>query len=523
MERNSINEGESSAGDANAGEKPAAKQQKRPSLFRNIISLGGIAIIISSFAGIMFLFFAELLGSREKPYLGIFTYIIFPAILLLGLLIMFVGALFERRKRRNLKPDEIGVYPVLDFNDPRRRRALFTFLGVTLLFIFVSAFGSYRAVEYTGSVAFCGQLCHSVMKPEFVAYQASPHARVVCVECHVGSGAGWYVKSKLTGAYQVYSLLFKKYPRPIPTPVRNLRPAQDTCEQCHWPEKFFGAQLKTINRYGYDETNTPRQIRMLINTGGGSPVTGVVAGIHWHMNIANEITYVATDDHLQVIPWVSMKDRDGNVTEFTAKDTTFTPEAIAQAPKRKMDCVSCHNRPAHVYVPPDRAVNEGFLSGRLDVTLPYLKQQAVEALSKPYETTPQAVETIAATLDAYYRTNYPDIYASKRDAVQRAITEVQRIFQTYLFPEMKVDWQSHPDNIGHYYYAGCFRCHDGQHVSKTGNVIRNDCNLCHTVLDQRENAAPVAVTNGAFNHPLDMDVSQTKCTDCHTGKGIDMQ
>jgi len=358
------------------------------------------------------------------------------------------------------------------------------------------------------------------MKPEFVAYQASPHARVLCVDCHVGSGAGWYVKSKLTGAYQVYSVLFKKFPRPIATPVHNLRPAQDTCEQCHWPEKFFGTQLKIFNRYGYDEKNTPKQIRVLINTGGGSPVTGVVAGIHWHMNLANEITYVATDDHLQVIPWVRMKDRDGNVTEYTAKDTTLTPEAIEQATKRKIDCVSCHNRPSHVYVPPDRAVNEGFVSGRLDVTLPFLKQQAVAVLTQSYETTPEAVETIAATLDAYYRTNYPNVYASKRDEVKSAITEVQRIFQTYFFPEMKVDWQTHPDNIGHYYYQGCFRCHDGQHVSKTGKLIRNDCNICHTVLDQVENGVAVPVKNGGFIHPLDMDVSQNKCTDCHTGKGI---
>jgi nitrate/TMAO reductase-like tetraheme cytochrome c subunit len=520
MERNSIIETDSPKRDANVGDEEPTKKRKRPSLFRNMISLGGIAIVISSFAGIVFLFFAEMMGSRDKPYLGIFAYIIFPAIMMFGLMTMFAGAILERRKRRKMKPDEIGAYPVIDLNDPRRRRSLFTFMGVTLLFLMVSAFGSYRAYEYTDSVAFCGQLCHSVMNPEFVAYQTSPHARVVCVDCHVGSGAGWYVKSKLSGAYQVYSVLFKKYPRPIQSPVHDLRPAQDTCEQCHWPAKFFGAQLKTFNRYGYDEKNTPKQIRMLINTGGGSSVTGQVAGIHWHMNLANEITYVASDDHLQTIPWVQMKDRDGNVTEFTAKDTKLTPEAIEQATKRKIDCISCHNRPAHVYVPPDRAVNEGFVSGRLDVMLPFLKQQAVAVLSKSYETTPEAVETIAATLDEYYRTNYPSLYASRRDAVKSAITEVQRIFQTCFFPEMKVDWQTHPDNIGHYYYQGCFRCHDGQHVSKTGKIIRNDCNICHTVLDQVENGVSVPVKNGGFNHPLDMDVSQNKCTDCHTGKGI---
>jgi nitrate/TMAO reductase-like tetraheme cytochrome c subunit len=494
---------------------------RAPRLTRNFTSLIGTAIVVASLASILFLFLAEMLGTKSNPYLGIFAYIIFPGFLILGLLIVLTGAIMERRRRRRLSPDEVAAYPKIDLNDPRRRRSLFTFLGLTFLFIFVSAFGSYRAYEYTNSVAFCGQLCHSVMNPEFVAYQASPHARVRCVDCHVGPGADWYVKSKLSGLYQVYSVWFEKYERPIPTPVHSLRPAQETCEQCHWPEKFFGAQLKVFNRYGYDETNTLRQIRMLINTGGGSPTTGLVTGIHWHMNIANEITYIASDNQRQEIPWVRMKDREGNVTEFFAAGVQMSPEEVERAAKRKMDCVDCHNRPSHIYVQPDRAVNESFVSGRLDASLPYLKQQAVEALSKPYNSTQEAVSAIASTIDQYYRTTYPAIYEQKREAIGGAIKEIQRIFQTYFFPEMKVDWQTHPDNIGHYYAQGCFRCHDGQHTSPTGRVIRADCNICHTVLDQTEGGQPVKVENGAFVHPVDMgDMTGVKCTDCHTGKGM---
>ncbi|HJQ27508.1 MAG TPA: NapC/NirT family cytochrome c [Blastocatellia bacterium] len=499
---------------------PPAKSKKTPSLFRNLISLAGTAIVIAALVSIVFLFLAELSATHENPYIGIFTYIIFPSLLLFGLAVTFLGALLERRKRRRLSPEEVGAYLLIDLNDPRRRRRLLVFSGATFVFLLVSAFGSYRAYEYTDSVAFCGQLCHSVMSPEFTAYQASPHARVRCVDCHVGPGAGWYVRSKMSGAYQLYSVTFNKYPRPVPTPVHNLRPAQDTCEQCHWPQKFFGAQLKIFNRFGYDEHNTPKQIRMLINTGGGSPESGQVSGIHWHMNIANEITYVATDDHRQVIPWVRMKDRQGNITEFTAKNNQLTPEQLAQGQARRMDCVDCHNRPSHQYVPPDRAVNEGFVTGRLDVSMPFLKQQAVEALTKTYATTDEAMREIDASLDGYYRKNYPDLYRSKPQAVRSAIGEVQRIFKTYIFPEMKVDWQTHPDNIGHMYFQGCFRCHDGQHVSKEGKVIRNECNICHTVLDQSEGGKSVAVKDGAFSHPLDMDVSGSNCADCHTGKGI---
>ena len=221
------------------------------------------------------------------------------------------------------------------------------------------------------------------------------------------------MRSKISGAYQLYSVAFNKFPRPIPTPVHNLRPAQETCEHCHWPEKFFGAQLKVFNRFGYDEKNTPRTTRLLINTGGGSETTGLVTGIHWHMNIANEITYISSDDQRQRVTWIQLKDRAGNVTEYTVAGAELSAEEIAAAPKRRMDCVDCHNRPSHIYQPPDRAVNEAFLAGRLDVSLPYLKRQAVEVLSKPYTSTDEAINSIASGLDEFYRVNYPEVHARK--------------------------------------------------------------------------------------------------------------
>ena len=160
------------------------------------------------------------------------------------------------------------------------------------MFIMLSAVGSYRAYEFTDSTTFCGQLCHTVMHPEDIAHDHSAHARVSCVECHVGSGASWYVKSKMSGLRQVVKTVLNTYPRPIETPVANLRPASQTCEQCHWPRRFWGAQLKVFNHFASDEANTPRQVRLLIKTGGGDPNSGQeAAGIHWHMNIANKIEY----------------------------------------------------------------------------------------------------------------------------------------------------------------------------------------------------------------------------------------
>jgi hypothetical protein len=493
------------------GEKPDSLR----SLFRNYISFVGAAITCAALVSVVLLFLVEITSKQENPYLGILTYIIFPSILTLGLVIVVIGLIVERRRRHKGTPSQIARYPRLDLNDPSARRAFFVFLFVTSLFVSASAFGSYKAYEYTESVSFCGETCHSVMKPEHVAYQAGAHARVGCVGCHVGPGAGWYVRSKLSGAYQLYSVTFNKYPRPVTTPVHNLRPAQETCEQCHWPEKFFGAQLKVFNHYAYDEKNSLRQTRMLINVGGGSPMTGVVAGIHWHMNIANKIEYVSTDDHRQQIPWVRIKDKDGKVTEYYDRNRRLSPEQIAAAPRRRMDCVDCHNRPAHAYLPPDVAVDQAFAAGRLDPALPFLKRESIALLNKPYKTEDEAVRSIAVGFNQFYSQNYPDVYSRKSDAIKTATKEVQRIFQTYFFPEMKTNWETHPNNIGHFYFSGCFRCHDGDHVSDTGKVVRNDCNVCHTVIYDSANPA-ASVKLGSYQHPVDLGgLSDRKCETCH--------
>ncbi len=493
--------------------------QAPPGLIRNRVSLIGGVLGVISVSNIIFLLFVEFISGRHSPYSGILAYMLLPAVLLVGLLLVPVGMLLERRRRRRQEPG-IPRYPRIDLNKPGQRSAFAFVVSFSAIFLVLSAAGSYRAYEFTDSVDFCGQLCHSVMNPEFIAYKASPHARVRCVDCHVGPGAGWYVRSKLSGAYQVYAVTFKKYPKPIPTPVENLRPAQETCEQCHWPRKFYGAQLKVFYHYGSDEKNTPRQIRMLINTGGGDPSTGAPSGIHWHMNIANQITYIATDKQHQVIPWMQIKDMQGRVTVYQAKDANLTPQQIAAAPKRRMDCVDCHNRPTHIYVPPDRSVDESLTASRLDASLPFIKQQAVAVLTAEYASTPEALEGIATGIHKFYDQKYPQVAKARESDIRNAIAEIQRIFQTTIFPEMKVDWRVHPNNIGHFISPGCFRCHDGNHVSPEGKVVAKECNICHTVIAELESGVPVyGSTQGIpFKHPVDLgDLTQVNCSDCHTG------
>jgi nitrate/TMAO reductase-like tetraheme cytochrome c subunit len=489
--------------------------KRTPSLFRNYISFAGALIVTAAVVSILLLFLIELTQRSDNPYLGIVTYIILPAFLAFGLIVVVIGMLIERRRRRRSPDSEIPPYPKIDFNEPRQRTLALALTSLAFIFVCASAFGSYRAYEYTESVEFCGEACHSVMKPEFVAFHATSHARIKCVDCHVGHGAESYARSKLSGARQLWALARGSFSRPIETPVHNMRPADQTCEQCHWPSKFHGAQLKTFNNYAYDEKNSLRQTRMLINVGGGDPSSGPVAGIHWHMNLGNQITFIASDRQRQVIPWIRVQDPNGNVMEYHDQRRRLNAEQIASGEQRRMDCIDCHNRPAHAYLPPDVAVDQSFSAGRLDPSLPYLKRQAVEVLNKPYSTEPEALNTIASGLDAFYRTNYNQIYSQRSDTIKSAISETQRIFKTYFFPEMKTDWSTHPNNIGHLYSSGCFRCHDGEHVSDSGKVIRNDCNICHTVLSDsaRPQTVPAMVN---FQHPVDLGgLADRKCETCH--------
>ena len=484
-------------------------------VLRNPISLAGLALGLVSLANIFLFFLIDIIAAKPSPYIGILAYMVSPGFLFLGLVLILAGVLLERRK----KVTDTAFYPRIDLNDAGQRSAVISFSAFLVVFVMLSAGGSYKAYEYTDSVQFCGQLCHTVMNPEFTAYQLSPHARVACVDCHVGSGATWYVKSKLSGARQVFAATFNTFPRPIPTPVHNLRPAQDTCESCHWPKKFYGGQMKVFTHYSSDEKNTVRQIRMLIKTGGGDPATGAPEGIHWHMNISNKIDYVAADEKHQVIDYIHVEDMQGRVTEYYAKDSKLSKDQIAKATRHHMDCVDCHNRPTHIYVPPDQAVDQALLARRLDVSLPFVKQQAVAVLTGTYATTDAAVQAIANGLNSFYESKYPDVAKTKQLEIRNAVDEVQQIFRRTTFPEMKLNWETHPNNLGHFYFSGCFRCHDGQHVSADGKVVSKDCTQCHTLMSETEGTTSLAATAAPnFRHPVDLgDMTQVNCADCHTG------
>lgn len=478
---------------------------QQPSLLRNWLSLTGLVIVIGSLFSFFLLFLLDAMATFSNPYVGILTYIVTPGFTMMGLVLTIIGALRERRQLHGAR----GLMPmvVIDLTRPRDRRVLGFFIGGSLIFLLLSAMGSYHTYHFTESVQFCGQTCHTVMQPELVTYQHGPHARVSCTECHIGPGATWFVKAKISGTYQLYATAFDKYPRPIPTPIKNLRPAQETCEQCHWPKKFVGNLERTYNYFLGDETNTPFTLSLLMKVGGADPTHGPEGGIHWHMNVKNKVEYVATDVARQKIPWVRIVDPQGVVTEFRTKGFTNDPASFTI---RAMDCMDCHNRPAHKYQTPNDAVNLAISLGHIDRTLPWIKTNAVYALTRDFKTETEALQGIATHLAERYP-NEPRI--------RPVIDVVQQLYRDNFFPEMKASWKIYPDNIGHKNWPGCFRCHDGKHLTADGKrtIKASDCNTCHTILAQGNGPELLQLAPGGqtFKHPGgDYDLT---CYDCHTG------
>ncbi|MFZ1728879.1 MAG: NapC/NirT family cytochrome c [Bacteroidota bacterium] len=491
-----------------------------PKNLYNPVSLIGAGVALVAFGTVIVFFLMDVLGYTQSPYLGIFTYMLIPAVMVLGLFLIPIGALLERRRLRK-HGGASRKYIVLDFNEPSHRTALMIFTVVTMLLIVLSAAGTYQAYNYSESVEFCGEICHVVMEPEFVAYQHSPHARVLCAECHIGEGADWFVKAKISGSYQMYSVVFDKYSRPIETPIANLRPARETCQKCHWPNVFTGVKELSKTYFPLDTTvSEPWTIVMNLKIGGGQSELGPTTGIHWHMNTANKVHYIASDDKRQEIPWIEATDLTGKTTIYRSNEVESGDAALSKFEKRTMDCIDCHNRPSHIYYPPFRTVNDAMALNHIDSTLPNIRMLASAALTQEYANKEEATRSIASFIRREIKTHSPGLLSSKKNDIDRSIKQVQSIYMRNFFPEMRVSWKYYPNNIGHTFDMGCFRCHDNKHVSDEGKVLTNDCNVCHTIVVQGPTKNPQQNMRGMeFVHPADIDEAwrEVPCATCHLG------
>ncbi len=449
----------------------------RPALFfgNNPISLAGGAITSAAGVTMIGYWLVELFGRpNDNPYLGIIFFLILPALFVLGLLLIPVGV-FARRKKLQLAGQIPAEFPKIDLNDRIFRHGLDIVLVATIVNLLVVSMASYRGAAYMDSPQFCGASCH-VMHPEYTAYKVSAHSHVACVECHIGSGAQSYFEAKVNGTKQLVEVAFNRYPKPIPSPVRNLRPAREICEGCHTPARFVGEKLLVKSSFADDEKNTETQSVVVLHLGGidsFSHLTGI-HGVH-----LGHIEYIATDPTRTTIPWVERTFADGSKTAF---GVSSLKGAVPQGERRVMDCIDCHNRAAHTMQTAEDALNRAMAEGAISPELPWVHKKGLELLKSDYATEAEARVKIPAQLTQFYRDDHPDVLAAHPDLVTAAGQGLVYVFTTNVFPDMKVTWGTHPNHIGHMSYPGCFRCHDGDHVAKDGKSITQDCAACHNLL-----------------------------------------
>jgi nitrate/TMAO reductase-like tetraheme cytochrome c subunit len=465
---------------------------------RSRVSLVGAMVVTAVFPFLFGAILYDLTAHIDNTYMAALIYMILGPAFIGGLVLVFLGLFFFKGKEevRLFTMDYLRDF----FTDPTKfnkmRKLVFFAVFLTGVNIFIMGLLAYRGYHYMESNGFCGQFCHTVMNPEYTAYQNSPHSRVNCVECHIGSGATWFVKSKISGARQLAAVAFGTYPRPIETPVHGLRPARDTCEECHRPEKFHGDKLVIRDKFLDDEENTHVQSVLLMKIGSAGDRTTSAHGIHWHVAPENKIIYKAADWQRTVIPEVVLQQADGTEKVFR----TRTDSEIEHADVREMDCIDCHNRPTHIYLPPGRAIDNKILEGKIPSEIPFIKKKAMEVVQKEYATQDEARTRIATDLTAWYKQNYPEIGQDNPEKLQKAITGIQEAYSENVFPEMKIEWNTYTNHIGHTedfdFSIGCLRCHNDMHETESGEVISMDCDTCHLVLAQDEEDPEVLRTLG---------------------------
>jgi len=493
---------------------------KMPKNAYNWVTITGFLLAVNSLIVIVLLFLFSLLQRESNPYMGLFIYIVSPAFMVLGLLLIPIGML---NKRKKMKGHEYATqkWPILDMNNKINRTAVIRISIITLVLLVATAMGSYQAFHYTESVKFCGTLCHKVMEPEYTAYQNSSHANVKCVECHVGEGAGWYVKSKLSGLYQVYSVIFKKYSTPIATPLRNLRPASETCERCHWPQKFYSQKLRNLRSYVADSGNTEWNNSLLMKIGPQYSAKGLTEGIHWHINKSVKIEYIAGTADRESIPWVKFTDlKTGKVKIFIDEENPVDKKAMDSLEYRTMDCMDCHNRPSHKYLSAPNFIDNAIVAGLIPNDIPFIKMAAMEALKVSYNTKDSAHIEIKNVITNYYKEEQPAAWAKNSQRINKAIALIIGEYDKNVFPFMKVEATRYLDHIGHLESDGCFRCHSDRHKTAGGETISRNCDLCHSILAQGPTGKVQTVPLGSsmeFVHPTEIrgKWKTAFCSECH--------
>jgi hypothetical protein len=494
---------------------------KLPQSTKNWLSIIGAITAVINFILIIILFVISTIFDKSNSNLGLFIYIILPGFLLFGLILIPVGMVIESRKIRKLKEPGVVRLPYIDLNDKSHRNAFVIFTVTTIVVLFFSTLGSFKAYHITESVEFCGTLCHRVMDPEYTAYQNSPHANVTCVECHVGAGASWYVKSKLSGLHQVYAVLANNYPRPIESPLHDLRPARETCEKCHWPQKFYPRTMQTLKYFLTDSLNSEWDIMLQMKTGPEYEGRGFDEGIHWHINPSVSIEYISDNDKRENITYVKYTNSaTGEEHVYRDENNPIDDSLVAVSSRRTMDCIDCHNRPTHMYSSPPVYVDAAMQTGGISPEIPFIKKLAMGILRQSFSNKDSAMIMIKDSISKFYQSNYSNFYTDNADIINTSINSIESSFYQNTFPLMHVTYDVYPDHIGHLESNGCFRCHNDSFKSESGRIITRDCNLCHSIVGQGK-PEDMKLTNIRealeFRHPVDIGEiwKEANCSECH--------
>ena len=448
-------------------------------LARHPLAIAGALIATAAAVAFIALAIALVAGLFDNPYAGLVVGVAIPAVLALGLLLIPAGMWLEHRKRRH-HPEAATGWPVVDFGRAAVRRTTLVIVALTAVNVVIVLLAGYSGLHYMESPTFCGQVCHTPMAPQFMSWREAPHARIACVSCHVGEGAGAFLQAKLSGVRQLYHVATNSYARPTPPGAEMTPGAQAaTCRTCHVPERASGDRIRVIRTYADDEANTESTTVLQMYLGAAA---APARAIHWHADPRVRIEYVSTDEANESIPYVKVTDASGRMREYLAEGSSS--EAIRAGTRRIMDCIDCHNTVGHpVASSPEQAVDEAIAAGRVSRTLPHARREAVRLVKASYEHDSDAAQTIAREFRGFYRSRGGPI---DEQAVEQTVAALQALYRRNVFPAMNVTFGSYPDNRGHVTATGCFRCHDGSHLDKEGGTaISADCEYCHKQIEPR--------------------------------------
>jgi len=377
-----------------------------------------------------------------------------------------------------------------------------TVIAAGLVAFAVLGAGGIVAWEYSNSDAFCATMCHSVHPEETRAHNESVHARVRCVECHMGRMSTLHLLALKPTHFKELWGMIAGYERPLTS--HTLRPASDHCESCHWPSVRHRDSLTLKKRYATDDASSETIYRLMLHTGVGVAREKTANGIHWH--IENEVSYISTDPQRRTIPWVQIKKPDGTLVTYTDTASKLSPEELKKQTPRRMECFDCHNAVGHPFANPEDEVDHAIAEGRIDRAMPSAKARAVALLEKASaltgfekDLTPKIDKLIAESVPPGAQDE------ARKEQEKKFAGEMKKIILNTSFSHDGLSWKSFPNHAAHKDFPGCFRCHDGKHLNEKGESIRLQCTLCHelpqVVREVGAGSAPSLVPGKEGNAP----------------------